>query len=333
MGEKEVKKKKNFYKKWWFWCCISLLLIVCIFIYIYYLSNNKTIVDDTNLNKKVTLGRLSFYIDDSWETKEESEGNTIYEYYYPNEDTMLMVQYDVDEIYEDSSDINEFLDGYVSGLEQESENITKTTKKIKDIDCGIARCYIGDYETVHYIIVNDNEFYVFCFGQKNKIHEQNTELVENIIEKAEIEIETEEEKQEKLQKEAEEKEQKEKAEKQRKQEKEKQFKKECEEYTFEQLARNPDKVRDKKVKVTGEVIQVSEGIYTNGLRVNITKNEYDWYEDTIYVTYVPEEGKDKILEDDIITVWGTAEGEYSYTSVMGATVTLPYISAEYLEIE
>lgn len=121
--------------------------------------------------------------------------------------------------------------------------------------------------------------------------------------------------------------------KKRKEQQERQFKEECKKYSFEQLARNPDKMKDKKVKVTGEVIQVSEGIYTNGLRVNITKNEYDWYEDTIYVTYVPEEGKDKILEDDIITVWGTAEGEYSYTSVMGATITLPYISAEYLEIE
>lgn len=87
-----------------------------------------------------------------------------------------------------------------------------------------------------------------------------------------------------------------------------------------------------KVKLKGKVVQVSEGIYTNGLRVNITKDEYGWYEDTIYVTYVQEEGADKILEDDIITIWGTAEGEYSYTSIMGASITVPYVSAEYLEI-
>ena len=115
--------------------------------------------------------------------------------------------------------------------------------------------------------------------------------------------------------------------------KEQEFKESCKKYTFEQLARNPDKMKDKKVEITGEVIQVIEGIYTNGLRVDITKSEYGWYEDTIYVTYVPKEGEDKILEDDIVTIWGVAEGEYSYNSITGATITLPYVSAEYLEIK
>lgn len=331
-----LEGKKPVYKKWWFWCCITLLLIVCIFICVNYVSNNKEILDVTNLNKRVTLGQLSYYINDTWSTKEEKKENAVYEYYYPNEDTVLMVQYDIDEIYEDCSDINEFLDGYVSGLEQESKNITKTTKTIKDIDCGIVKCYIGKYETIHYIVVNDAEVYIFCFGQKNKLQEQNIRLVESIIEQAEIKTETEAEKQARLQKEAEEKEQKEKEEQQRKQEeareKEKQFKEECKKYSFEQLARNPDKMKGKNVKITGEVIQVMEGMYTNSLRLNMTKNEYDWYEDTIYVTYVPEDGADKILEDDIITIWGTTAGEYSYTSVMGATITLPYVSAEYLEL-
>ena len=71
------------------------------------------------------------------------------------------------------------------------------------------------------------------------------------------------------------------------------------------------------------------------LRVNITEyGTYStYYKDTIYVTYIPEDGEDKILEDDIITIWGTSEGDYSYTSVMGSTITLPHIYAEYLEIE
>ena len=54
--------------------------------------------------------------------------------------------------------------------------------------------------------------------------------------------------------------------------------------------------------------------------------------DTVYVTYTPESGEDKILEDDIITIWGTAEGDCSYTSTMGATITLPLINAECIEI-
>ena len=68
------------------------------------------------------------------------------------------------------------------------------------------------------------------------------------------------------------------------------------------------------------------------MRVNITKDEYGWYEDTVYIIYYPEDGEDKILEDDIVTVYGTAEGEYSYTSVLGAYITIPKILAEYVEI-
>lgn len=110
------------------------------------------------------------------------------------------------------------------------------------------------------------------------------------------------------------------------------FKSECIEKTYEELARNPDNVKGSNVKVTGEVIQVMESSEKTELRINITKSDYGLYSDTIYVTYTPEAGEDKILEDDIITIWGTAEGDYSYTSIMGATVTLPKIDAKYIQI-
>lgn len=111
------------------------------------------------------------------------------------------------------------------------------------------------------------------------------------------------------------------------------FKNKCEEYTFEQLARNPDKVKGNSVKVKGKVIQVLESKNTISLRVNITKESYGYYKDTIYVTYINEAGADKILEDDIITIWGGALGDYKYTSILGAEITLPWIEAEYIELE
>lgn len=110
------------------------------------------------------------------------------------------------------------------------------------------------------------------------------------------------------------------------------YKDECIEKSYEELARNPDNVKGTKVKVTGEVIQVTEYNNKIELRVNITKEEYGYYTDTIYVTYVPKAGEDKILEDDIVTIWGIAEGDYSYTSIMGSKVTLPKIDAKYIEI-
>lgn len=111
------------------------------------------------------------------------------------------------------------------------------------------------------------------------------------------------------------------------------FKSKCNEYTFEQLARNPDKIKGNSVKVKGKVIQVLESKNTISLRVNITKDSYGYYKDTIYVTYINEAGADRILEDDIITIWGGALGNYKYTSILGAEITLPWIEAEYVELE
>ena len=47
---------------------------------------------------------------------------------------------------------------------------------------------------------------------------------------------------------------------------------------------------------------------------------------------VPEES-DRILEDDIITIWGECDGLYSYESVLGSKVSLPKIDVKYYSIE
>ena len=113
------------------------------------------------------------------------------------------------------------------------------------------------------------------------------------------------------------------------------YKAECTSYNFEQLARNPDSIKGQKAKVTGEVVQVMDNGYSYDLRVNITREGsygYYYYTDTIYVTYIKKAGENKILEDDIITIYGIANGEYSYTSTFGAYITLPYIEAEYIDL-
>lgn len=116
---------------------------------------------------------------------------------------------------------------------------------------------------------------------------------------------------------------------------ESEFKAQCSTIGFDTLSRNPDKYKGKKYKFTGEVIQVSEssllGMTFCALRINVTQGEYGW-EDTIYATVTLKEGEDRILEDDIITIWGTCDGNYTYTSVMGASISLPKIDVEYFKI-
>lgn len=120
--------------------------------------------------------------------------------------------------------------------------------------------------------------------------------------------------------------------KKRKEQDEKEFKKECKTYTYEELARNPQKMIGKKVKITGEVVQNMEHGTENELRVDITKDKYGFYSDTIYITYIRNDNEDRVLEDDIITIWGIDRGEHSYTSILGSKVTLPYIEGKYVKI-
>lgn len=114
---------------------------------------------------------------------------------------------------------------------------------------------------------------------------------------------------------------------------EKEYKKKCKSYTYKEIARNPDKVYGEYSKVTGKVVQVFETDDNVELRVDITESEYGYYSDTVYVYYVRRnKGEDRILEDDIIEIYGTLEGLETYTSVLGNDVTLPKIEAEYIEI-
>lgn len=111
------------------------------------------------------------------------------------------------------------------------------------------------------------------------------------------------------------------------------YKNKCKEYTYEDIARNPEETRGNDAKFRGEVIQVLEDGNSVEMRVNITKESYG-YSDTIYVSYDRKsENEDRILEDDIITIYGKLGGLETYTSILGADITLPQVFAEYIEIE
>lgn len=94
--------------------------------------------------------------------------------------------------------------------------------------------------------------------------------------------------------------------------------------TYNQLARTPDKYENKKVKFTGEVIQVLEDDKTTQLRVNVNSD----YDKTIFVEYDSSIVKARILEDDIITIYGVSCGLISYESTLGGTITIPSVYAD-----
>ena len=89
------------------------------------------------------------------------------------------------------------------------------------------------------------------------------------------------------------------------------YKSKCGQYTYDEISRNPDD-------------------YT--LRVNVTKGTYIW-DDTVLVSYTKKDSSEaRILDDDIITMYGMLGGTYTYETVLGSSLTVPLFFAEYIEL-
>lgn len=111
------------------------------------------------------------------------------------------------------------------------------------------------------------------------------------------------------------------------------YKNMCQNYTFDEIARNPDSYKGNYAKFTGEIIQSMEEGSSYTLRVSVTKGKYGFYSDPILVTYTKKDSNEnRLLEDDIVTLYGQLAGTYTYTTVLGSSVTIPLLNAEYVEL-
>ncbi len=99
----------------------------------------------------------------------------------------------------------------------------------------------------------------------------------------------------------------------------------CQTYSYSDIERNPDSYEGKQAKISGEVIQVSEGI------LNTVTLRVDCGGDIWYVSYSRSEGESRILEGDTITCYGECDGVTSYITVIGSQVTIPSLDMKYYE--
>jgi TM2 domain-containing membrane protein YozV len=105
----------------------------------------------------------------------------------------------------------------------------------------------------------------------------------------------------------------------------------CQQFSYEEIARNPNIYKGKPSFFTGKVIQVTENRKNITLRINVTEGRYSW-SDTIYVDYTRlSEDESRILDDDIIKVYGDLNGIKSYRAVLGNTISIPWLIAYYIE--
>lgn len=109
----------------------------------------------------------------------------------------------------------------------------------------------------------------------------------------------------------------------------------CEKVTYEELARTNSSYIGTKVKFKGEIFQVVNSSDTgmSTYLISVTEDEYGLWGDHVYVSFDTSELKSKFLEDDIVVFYGEVSGEYSYKSVLGEGITVPSITAVYMDIK
>ncbi len=109
----------------------------------------------------------------------------------------------------------------------------------------------------------------------------------------------------------------------------------CKEITYDELARNGNNLIGEKVRIKGQIIQVSydEGIGKSEYRVATKEDEFGlWFDDVVYLFYDHSDNA-KLLEDDIITIYGEISGDYTYESVGGGNITIPSIAGVYVDLQ
>ena len=98
--------------------------------------------------------------------------------------------------------------------------------------------------------------------------------------------------------------------------------------TYSQLARTPDEYDGEKVKFRGKVIQVMESGSLVIMRLAVNGS----YDNVMYLTTVSSKlNGERILEDDYITVYGISKGIHTYTSTLGASISIPSMYVEKID--
>ena len=107
----------------------------------------------------------------------------------------------------------------------------------------------------------------------------------------------------------------------------------CVNYEYEDVMRTPKDYEGKYARFEGTVVQVdeSEAWFSDDVNVIYRVAEGGDYDKIWYVEYTrsdPDEAR--ILENDYVTMFGICDGVTSYITVLGSTLTIPKLKAEYV---
>lgn len=100
-------------------------------------------------------------------------------------------------------------------------------------------------------------------------------------------------------------------------------------FNYNRLIRYPDDHIGDLTYFKGEVFQVLEGEKVTEIRVATKQSDFGgYYDDVMYVFYYKDNNSKRIIEGDILTVYGKCDGLITYESTTGISVTIPSFIAE-----
>ncbi len=96
---------------------------------------------------------------------------------------------------------------------------------------------------------------------------------------------------------------------------------------YNQLIKNPDAYRGRRVKYYGEILQIQEGGGAGFMLLQVTDLGYDIWDDVIWINYT---GHVRGGDGDQLTVYGKVVGTKSYETQIGGETYVPEIDAKYI---
>lgn len=100
------------------------------------------------------------------------------------------------------------------------------------------------------------------------------------------------------------------------------------EITYQELARSTNGLFGEDIIVTGEIQQVldSDTWYEGLIAITLEDSgAFEYFTDEIYFIVPKTFVDERILQGDIVGLWGRSAGLYTYDSVLGSPVTVPCI--------
>ena len=118
------------------------------------------------------------------------------------------------------------------------------------------------------------------------------------------------------------------------QETEEEYKASCQEYKYKDVLRNPDNYVGQRIKITVKISTVHEESWLNDGKYYFaySNDEYNWWAGDMYGIFDRRDVQDpKLLEDDIITVYGEISDPEQTTSLIVSSSEVFCIDMKYID--